>query len=41
MWAQRVEAFQKVDRHIAALLLEAAPDNSNVIHLSREPRPMG
>ena len=35
-WPQRVEAFQKIDRHISALLVEAADDRSNVVALRRE-----
>ena len=35
MWAQRVEAFQKIDGYISALLVEAADERSNVIPLQR------
>jgi integrase len=41
-WPQRVEAFQKIDRHISTLLVEAADDRSNVVALQhRESRPIG
>jgi integrase len=35
-WPQRVEAFQKISAHIAALLVEAADERSNVVALRRE-----
>jgi integrase len=40
-WPQRVEAFARVSAHIAALLVEAADDRSNVVALRHEPRPAG
>ena len=40
-WPEITAAFEKVSEHVAALLVEADDDRSNVVALRHEPRPAG